>query len=84
MILKSKFDVGEQVYYFDNKTIKALKGEIQAIYVSATDKEISFSYFVKPLGSFIVNPFATTLPESLIFREKDDIIDFCIKLTDNI
>lgn len=84
MIFKSKFNRGDIVYFWSSNEVKILRGTISEISLWYSDKRIKWKYGIKPLSSGKAFQLSEMIPEDLIFREKDDVIDFCMKLTDNI
>lgn len=86
MIFKSKFDIGDVVYYWSNKKIKALRGEICSISLSKLkDNEEQWNYSIIPtLDEDKPFSICEMVSESLVFKERDDVFDFCMKLTEGI
>lgn len=80
MEINTKFNIGEQVYFLDPEEGKLINGEIYSItaYVDKNKKE--YKYTIKPGQELSIS----IIPECFIFKSKDDVLDFCIKLTKDI
>lgn len=89
MIFESKFNLDEIVYYWSIKKVKILRGKITAInsYLSKRgDKNrCEYSYYVEEISIDKVNlNLSELVPEHLLFRKRDDVLDFCVALAKDI
>lgn len=83
MTFESKFDIGETVYYYSVNTGQLLQGEIYNLsFYAEKNGGLSWLYGIIPPNEALT--IAERVPENLIFRERGDILDFCMKLTENI
>lgn len=77
----SKFDINELVYFWSIKNNKILQGRISSIsFFISKDSKCKWTYYVKT-SEYV---FSEEVSEQFIFRRKEDIINFCINLTNNI
>lgn len=88
MILQSKFDIGETVYYWSVEKVKILFGRIEAITLYQTeDKEPDCRYSIAQIDPKKYQPILALreqVAEHLVFRKRNDVFDFCMKLTEGI
>lgn len=88
MKFESKFDIGDTVYYWSVEKVKILFGRIEAISLyQAEDKEPHWRYSMHQIDPKKYEPILALreqVPEHLVFRKRDDIFDFCMKLTEGI
>jgi hypothetical protein len=87
MKFESKFDIGETVYYWSVEKVKILFGRIEAISLyQAEDKEPVWRYSMHHIDPKKYQPILIReqVPEHLVFRKRDDVFDFCMKLTEGI
>lgn len=87
MTFESKFSIGERVYYWSVNNVRMLWGEIRDISLYADkDGAISWLYGVSQIDVETDKPryVIERMPEHLLFRERSDVFDFCIKLTEGI
>lgn len=88
MKFDSKFDIGETVYYWSVEKVKILFGRIEGITLWQTeDKEPSWRYGIAQIDPKKYQPILALreqVPEHLVFRKRDDVFDFCMKLTEDI
>lgn len=86
MEINSKFNIGDKVYFWSTNKVKIIHGEIDSISIYVTNSNIRNSYGVIPIKTKNDNFFALSeqVPEHLIFRERDDVFEFCMKLTEYI
>lgn len=87
MKFESKFDIGETVYYWSVEKVKILFGRIEAISLyQAEDKEPVWRYSMHQIDPKKYQPILIReqVPEHLVFRKRDDVFDFCMKLTEGI
>lgn len=89
MIFESKFDLNETVYYWSVKKVKVLRGKITGISTFLTRREVEnkceYSYYVEEISTDKVNfNLSELVPEHLLFREREDVFDFCVALTKDI
>lgn len=88
MKFESKFDIGETVYYWSVEKVKILFGRIEAISLyQAEDKEPAWRYSMHQIDPNSYQPMFSLreqVPEHLVFRKRDDVFDFCMKLTEGI
>ena len=88
MKFESKFDIGETVYYWSVEKVKILFGRIEAISLYQTeDKEPVWRYSmhqIDPKSYQHMFSLREQVPEHLVFRKRDDVFDFCMKLTEDI
>lgn len=86
MILESKFNIGDIVYYWSMEKIKVLRGEITSIstysYKENGGIKNTFKYYVNPNTGTI--SLSECIPEHLIFKEREDVFEFCMALTKDI
>lgn len=82
MIVESKFDIGDKVYYWSIKEVKVLCGNITYIHIMADKEKTKFSYGLKKAGEEF--SFSEDIPEHLVFKEREDVFDFCMELTKDI
>lgn len=87
MTFESKFNIGERVYYWSVNSVRMLWGEICDISLYADkDGAISWLYGVSQIDVETDKPryVIERTPEHLLFRERSDVFDFCMKLTEGI
>lgn len=88
MKFESKFDIGETVYYWSVEKVKILFGRIEVISLYQTeDKEPVWRYSmhqIDPKSYQTMLSLREQVPEHLVFRKRDDVFDFCMKLTEGI
>lgn len=86
MKFDSKFDIGDKVYYWSIEKVKILFGEIESISLWQTDnKEPSWRYGIAPIDpKKPMLAIREQVPEHLVFQRRDDVFDFCMKLTEGI
>lgn len=87
MAFESKFDIGERVYYWSVNSVRMLWGEISDIsFYADKDGASSWLYGLSQVDVETDKPSFTRerIPEHLLFRERSDVLDFCMKLTENI
>lgn len=88
MKFESKFDIGETVYYWSVEKVKILFGRIEAISLYQTeDKEPYWRYSIHqidPKSYQHMFSLREQVPEHLVFRQRDEVFDFCMKLTEGI
>lgn len=88
MKFESKFDIGGTVYYWSVEKVKILFGRIEAISLYQTeDKEPSWRYGIAQIDPKKYKPILSIreqVPGHLVFRKRDDVFDFCMKLTEGI
>ena len=88
MTFQSKFDIGDMVYYWSINKVKILFGRIEAISLYQTeDEESNWSYSMKQIDPNNEQPMFSLreqVPEHLIFRQRGDVLDFCMKLSEGI
>lgn len=88
MKFESKFDIGEIVYYWSVEKVKILFGRIEAISLyQPEDKEPVWRYSmhqIDPKSYQHMCSLREQVPEHLVFRKRDDVFDFCMKLTEGI
>lgn len=88
MKFESKFDIGDTVYYWSIDKVKILFGRIEAISLyQAEDKEPHWRYAMHQIDPKKYQPILSLreqVPEHLVFRQRDDVFDFCMKLTEGI
>lgn len=87
MRLKSKFDISDEIYYWSIDNVQIMQGTTTGLSVFVVQKNddinISWKYCVKPSNG--ENPFYSEMvPEHLVFREREDVFEFCMALTKNI
>lgn len=83
MIVESKFNIEQEVYYWSLKNVKVRKGTITGISLSVhSDSDIRVRYWVRPVDNKI--EFSEDVPEHLVFRLREDVFEFCMKLTEGI
>lgn len=88
MKFESKFDIGETVYYWSVEKVKILFGRIEGITLCQTgDKDPIWRYGITQIDPKKYQPILALrehVPEHLVFRKRDDVFDFCMKLTEDI
>lgn len=82
MTVKSKFDIGDKVYYWSIKEVNVLCGNIEYIHITADEDKVKISYGIKKASERLI--LSEAIPEHLVFREREDVFDFCMKLTKDI
>lgn len=88
MVLKTRFSIGDTIYFWSTKYIKVLEGYISGISVFANENtddgvDITLTYYVKPLNiKGIV--MSESVPEHLVFKSREDVFEFCMALTKDI
>lgn len=82
MIVKSKFDIGDKVYYWSIKEANVLCGNIAYIRIMADKEKIKISYGIEKVNERF--SISEDIPEHLVFKEREDVFEFCMKLTKNI
>lgn len=87
MLLKTKFDIGDEVYFWSIENVKVSKGIIKEIsmWVSMNSKS-NYRYGIAELkeGKDVKFTLSELIPEHLVFKDRDEIIDFCMALTNDI
>lgn len=88
MKFESKFDIGETVYYWSVEKVKILFGRIESISLwQSENKKPNWRYGIRHINPKSYQPLPTLneqVPEHLVFRKRDDVFDFCMKLTEDI
>lgn len=83
MNFESKFDIGDKVYYWSDRERKVLFGRINDIsMLTENGSKVDWKYYLKPVftdGNIVFNE---CIPEYLVFRNKDEVLDFAVKLTE--
>lgn len=81
MEIRTKFDIGEKVYFFDAGRNKTEKGEVFSIGVYINRKgEKEIGYYIKESESKPPERFS----ENMVFKHKGDVFDLYMKITNNI
>ena len=84
MEFKTQYNIGDKLYYWSIDKVKILYGEITGISFYATlngdNIGIKLDYYIRPSG----NALSERVPEHLMFKDRDDVFDFCYKLTNDL
>lgn len=82
MTFSSKYDIGEEVYFYNAKTCKVEIGTIESIGLFANEDGCNFNYHIKSKsnGSFM----AEYVSGSLVFKDRDDVFRFVYSIAENI
>lgn len=85
MKLNSKFNVGDEVYFLSLREVKAMKGKIINIGLYYSEiNDLEWSYGIKPIEEHYPYTMSERIPEDLIFKDRSEILDFCMRLTEDI
>lgn len=87
MKFDSKFDIGDKVYYWSIEKVKILFGRIECISLWQTeDKDPIWRYSITQIDpkNKPILAIREQVPEHLVFQRRDDVFDFCMKLTEGI
>lgn len=86
MILKSKFDIGGNVFFYNKKEMRLDKGSIHSFNVSVSEKgKTEWSYFIKlpkKEGEFFSK--IISVEEQFIYGSRDEAMEFALRFTANI
>lgn len=87
MVIESKFNIGDTVYYWSIEKVKIMRGKITSIstYTSEVKGEgikSNFKYYITPNSSAFI--ISECIPEHLVFLNRDDVFEFCMALTKDI
>lgn len=83
MTFRSKFNIGDKVYFWSFYNVKIMEGKID--YVSLYYSKacgIEWNYGVSPLERTSIS--SERIPEHLVFNNRSDVLDFCMELTKDI
>lgn len=82
MNIKSNFNIDDKVYFYSDKSLKVKIGFIRGIslYINE-DGAIKSTYYIADDKHSILNE---TIPESLIFRSRDEVFKFAYTITEGI
>ena len=83
MDIKTTFDIGESVYYFNGKKGKICQGEVMSIGLFVSENNVEEVLHIREKGG---NGFRMpdNISPSMVFRKRDDVFEFCYKLTEGI
>ena len=77
MEFKTQYNIGDKLYYWSIDKVKILYGEITGISFYAT---LNGDYYIRSSG----NALSERVPEYLMFKDRNDVFDFCYKLTNDL
>lgn len=83
MIVESKFNIGDKVYYWSTKEAKVIHGVVLYIQFTADEEKIKIDYGLRKADekySFYIG----NAPEHLVFEKREDVFEFCMELTKDI
>lgn len=85
MTFESKYEINDEVYFYNTDTLKIEKGVVLGISVSFIDIKDSptWQYYIKP-SSKKLGSIGRYIPESLIFKDRDEVFKFAYTITENI
>ena len=87
MELDNLLEIGQSIFYFDLKEHKINKGIISGISIFINSSDTTYLYSINKMDPHN-GPSLFSLPNSypldLIFRDKDEILDFCLKLSEHV
>lgn len=80
--IETTFEMGQVVIFYDPNNCRILPGTITGIsYFKNLDSPGKESYYIKPNNAtFSIGP----CPTDFIFKDKDSVLDFCVKLMKDI
>lgn len=81
MKINVPYDISDIVYYWSDRRRKVLVGRIDSVSVHQTKEHTKATYYIKAINdedSFLSEP----VTEDLVFRNKDAILDFAVKITE--
>lgn len=87
MELNNLLEIGQSVFYFDLKEHKINKGIINGISIFIDGSGTTYMYSINKIDPYKgPSPFSlpNSYPPDLIFRDKDEILDFCLKLSEHV
>lgn len=86
MILNSKFDIGEEVFFYNEKKMKLDKGTVYKFDVSVVrDKKPKYRYFIempKKEGQLIAD--LAVAHEQFVFKSRDEAMEFALSFAADI
>lgn len=86
MTLKSKFDIGDKVFFYNKEEMRLSKGIIHSFDVSVSAKEVpKWRYFIilpKKEGEFFAN--IISVEEQFVYGSRDEAMEFALRFTANI
>lgn len=82
MTIKSNFNIGDKVYFYSDKSLKVKIGFICGIslYINE-DGALKWTYYIADKKHSILYE---TIPESLIFCNRDEVFKFAYTITEGI
>lgn len=81
MLIRTRFDVGQEVFYYDAESCKIKKATVISISVNVLkNDEPEITYWVKLDNEF----FGKSIPEASVFKNRDEVDAFTLSLTSEI
>lgn len=84
MNFKTQYNIGDKLYYWSIDKVKILYGEVIGIslhvILNGNNIDIKLDYYIRPSE----NVLSERVPEHLMFKDRDDVFDFCYKLTNGL
>lgn len=84
MTFTSKFEIEEEVYFYNEKAHKVEKGKIEGINLFYNGKTPIWIYVVQPIKYNEDIMFPLSVGESLIFKDRDEVFRFAYLITEGI
>lgn len=94
MIVETKYNIGDRIYFYDVSEGKIMRGEIDwiSITVSKSERINGIKYYIKRV-TFDANRYpmeeveiftSYNAVEHQVFKDRSEALDFAIKITEDI
>lgn len=87
MLIQTKYEVGQKVYFFDSEKGQFQQGEIKTIEVHV-HRDYDTKALVQRISYEIKTPetkiFGKTIQEASVFKDKNEIAEFALRTTANL
>lgn len=83
MKFTSKFNIGDEVYFYNARAAKIERGIVTGISLYAREDEIEWDYLIREKSKSKLT-IADRIDESFVFRDRDEVFKFAYQITENI
>lgn len=85
MIFKSRYDLNDEVYFYNAKTLKVERGTVEGVYLRYYGPDdMSWSYYIQPNATKGRPLTRQTIEEQFIFKNRDEVFKFAYTITEDL
>ncbi len=79
----SKFNIGDEVYFYNAKSAKMERGIITGVCLFARKDKIEWDYLIREKSKSELT-IDDRIDEAFVFRDRDEVFKFAYQITENI